>query len=145
MISKILPFLSKIKTSKDASGQPPNKKYKLSSKEQALIEEQKREDERRKSREKEKKAALAAALPNPDAVPQKSILKNKPAVPHSTESRHQSSVTFDPLSTDIEPASNEDDAVQPVVSKEDPVESSEEPVSAIPEGFFDDPVLDAKV
>ena len=56
-----------------------SKRYKLSSRELALLEDQKREDERKKAKEREKKAAALANLPSLDAVPQKSILKNKSA------------------------------------------------------------------
>jgi hypothetical protein len=53
-----------------------NKYYKISIF-KALLEEQRREDERKKAKEKERKAAALAGLPKPEAVPQKSILKNK--------------------------------------------------------------------
>jgi hypothetical protein len=73
-------MMAQVKTSKapSASG-PANKKFKLSSRELALLEEQKREDERKKAKERERKAAALAGIPKPDAVPQKSILKNKSA------------------------------------------------------------------
>jgi hypothetical protein len=69
---------------KTAKGPAPassasSKRYKLSSRELALLEEQKREDERKRAKEREKKASALAGLPAPDAVPQKSILKNKSA------------------------------------------------------------------
>ena len=76
-------MMAQVKTSKgpstSSSSAPPNKKYKLSSRELALLEEQRREDERKRLKEKERKAAALAGVPKPDAVPQKSILKNKSA------------------------------------------------------------------
>ena len=72
-------MMAQVKTTKaPAASGPASKKYKLSSRELALLEEQKREDEKKRAKEKERKAAALAGLPKPDAVPQKSILKNKP-------------------------------------------------------------------
>ena len=72
-------MMAQVKTTKaSASTGPASKKYKLSSRELALLEEKKREDESKRAKERERKAAALAGLPKPDAVPQKSILKNKP-------------------------------------------------------------------
>jgi hypothetical protein len=74
-------MMAQVKTAKGpaTSSAPPNKKYKLSSRELALLETQRREDERKRAKDKERKAAALAGVPKPDAVPQKSILKNKSA------------------------------------------------------------------
>lgn len=140
-----------IKTSgaKDASG-PGNKKYKLSSRELALMEEQKRDEERRKSREKEKKAAALASLPPvPDAsaVPQKSILKNKPSTPLVVQMPPPSFIPT-PKQTVETSGSEEATATESTDQNVEPVQpivDAGDQTSALPEGFFDDPVLDAKV
>ena len=70
-------MMAQAKTSKPSASAPPvNKKYKLSSREVALLEVQKKEAEGKKTKEMERKAAALAALPKPDAVPRKTILKN---------------------------------------------------------------------
>ena len=74
-------MMAKVKTGSNVSapGSTVSKRYKLSSRELALMEEQKRQqEERRKVKEAQTKASLAKLppAPLPDAKPQKSILKN---------------------------------------------------------------------
>ena len=75
-------MMAQVKTGASGSqggGATISKRYKLSSRELALMEEQKKQQEdRKKLREAQNKASLAKLppAPPPDARPQKSILKN---------------------------------------------------------------------
>ena len=75
-------MMAKVKTGASAgSGGGPSvpKRYKISSREKALIEEQERQrNELKRLKEAQNKATLAKLppAPPPDAKPQKSILKN---------------------------------------------------------------------
>ena len=73
-------MMAKVKTGSNITGpgSTVSKRYKLSSRELALIEEQKRQqEERRKLKEAQTQASLSKLppAPPPDAKPQKSILK----------------------------------------------------------------------
>ena len=74
-------MMAKVKTGSNTSGpgSTVSKRYKLSSRELALMEEQKRQqEERRKLKEAQTHTSLSKLhpAPPPDAKPQKSILKN---------------------------------------------------------------------
>ena len=75
-------MMAKVKTGSSAgngSGPSVPKRYKISSREKALIEEQERQrNELKRFKEAQNKAALAKLppAPSPNAKPQKSILKN---------------------------------------------------------------------
>ena len=71
-------MMAKVKTGASSGASVP-KRYKISSREKALMEEQeKQKSELRKIKEAQNKAMLAKIppAPLPDAKPQKSILKN---------------------------------------------------------------------
>lgn len=134
-----------------------SKRYKVSSRELALIEEQKRI----KLAEKEKKAAkasaaaavLAAALPPTDAKPVKSILKNKAAPQLSSTFKapapSRAPPVAPPSATPASSLTTTATAAAPSrpVEPEEAVKAEEEgggKAAPLPEGFFDDPVMDAK-
>jgi len=155
-----------INKSGGASSATSSKRYKVSGRELALIEEQKRiklaEKERKAAKASAAAAALAATLPPTDAKPVKSILKNKAssaaplqpqlsstiktpssrilaAAPSTHPSAPPSATPASSLTT-ASPAAksidlNQADEGQP---------EAEDGKTPLPEGFFDDPVMDAK-
>ncbi len=114
------------------------------------MEEQKRDEERRKSREKEKKAAALASLtpvPDASAQPQKSILKNKSSQPPYVQ-KLPPSFHATPKEIEEPPGQDEAEAAESIDQNNEPTQQNvdaDDQSSALPEGFFDDPVLDAKV
>ena len=133
-----------------------NKKSKLSSKELALIEDQKRQKsirDQEKIRLKQEK--MARIVPNQGLQPKKSILKTKSvsnynpqlqnhqfsnwAVPGESSSTPKPSQSKKTENEDT-PATSNDDVTAATIDESAPDEDG----GTIPEGFFDDPKLDAK-
>lgn len=143
---------NKVSSSSSANSAPPassaSKRYKLGSREMALIEEQKKlQDEERRRKSSFAKATKLAPLPPPEMKPQKSILKNSTQSPvdHASLShlRHQSPVVAHD-GQHLPVAGDDKVAAAPTSSKD--LEPQKQPKdSQLPEGFFDDPVQDAKV
>jgi len=145
--------LRKLMANMKSNPSASNKKLKLSSKELALIEEEKRQKsirDQEKIRLKQEK--MARIVPNQSLQPKKSILKsssvstykyNPPQYqPKSHDTSSQSESKTKPVqieSKDTQSTSN--NSKVPKVTEE--IVPDEE-AGAIPEGFFDDPKLDAK-
>lgn len=132
-----------------------NKKLKLSSKELALIEEEKRQKsirDQEKIRLKQEK--MARIVPNQSLQPKKSILKNTSistykytpqyqAKSYEASSQSQTKTTSNQIEREeVQSTSNNSKVsnVPKVVEETIP----DEEAGALPEGFFDDPKLDAK-
>ena len=149
-------MMAEMKSSSSASStKTSSKKLKLSARELALLEEEKRskaQKDQEKLRLKQEK--MSRIVPNKDLQPKKSILKNTSTTSNfvppeyykqmksmskkkdndieSGNSKSAKNLTEDPISkASVIPASVESD------------EEAEES-GKIPEGFFDDPKLDAK-
>ena len=125
-----------------------SKKLKLSARELALIEEEKRQKalrDQEKIRLKQEK--MARIVPNQSLQPKKSILKNSGStsnyVPPSLTPYQLQAAASEKKQISIQESPQQSSApVQPtkkVVEEKEPDESGE-----LPEGFFDDPKLDAK-
>lgn len=119
------------------------KKLKLSSRELALLEEEKRQKALRdheKLRLKQEK--MSRTVPNKDLQPKKSILKNSGSSGSSYIPPQYIPIE---VGEKVSVTANEDKQ-KVVVPKSEVVKEPEEPEEsgAIPEGFFDDPKLDAK-
>jgi zinc finger protein 830 len=127
------------------------KKMKLSSRELALIEDQKRQKAQRdqeKIRLKEER--MARVVPNKNLKPQKSILKNSSKIsdinykPPAIYQEIKPKVTIS-VASDHQPSKPQSVPSQKTLEKEDQVQGEvEDQDRNIPEGFFDDPKLDAK-
>lgn len=157
-------MMQQVRATKVGSVTAKFKKYKLSSREQQLIEEQKaRERLAAEAEEQEwrrrRRAAPSAGTQSTSAAPVKSILKKTNYVPPvlpTTSSLPQATSTDNALASSrksIPPVSEEASVVrserrgnasQASKSDEDAKEESE-PTGDLPEGFFDDPQQDAKV
>lgn len=188
-------MMAKVKTGSNVSGPGSNvsKRYKLGSRELALMEEQKRQqEERRKVKEAKNKASLSKLppAPAPDAKPQKSILKNTVAyqppiiipsnitisssedgklcnsTPQHGTSEEDTSYSARLKNEESSKCLNKSEIDPNTNNKHVATENSEQtserrlgegsgtlnvddsqqinPDSNIPEGFFDDPVQDAK-
>jgi len=178
-------MMAKVKTGASSGASVP-KRYKISSREKALMEEQeKQKSELRKMKEAQNKAMLAKIppAPLPDAKPQKSILKNTSYTPQivipsnislstqiqdspSSVSKKSSEGENTKLNKDTEDLQDKGDFKSTsnqqassksevemdasdvssqqsieVNSRNDDIETNN---SNLPEGFFDDPVQDAK-
>ena len=154
-------MMANIKSTNDKTSTVP-KKLKLSSRELALLEEEKRQKalrDQEKIRLKQEK--MARIVPNQSLQPKKSILKNSGgatpsfAVPPSgfkakvpkvstppEQSSKPSSENKKGLPTDFFDSDTKSDDV--VKRKEDRGGENDEEKQELPEGFFDDPKLDAK-
>jgi len=132
-----------------------NKKLKLSSKELALIEEEKRlKSIRDQEKIRLKQEKMARIVPNQGLQPKKSILKNssvstyKYIPPQYQAPSYDSSVKSQTKtqSNEIESEVTQSDTSSkvPIVSKATEENVPDEEAGALPEGFFDDPKLDAK-
>jgi len=134
-----------------------NKKLKLSSKELALIEEEKRlKSIRDQEKIRLKQEKMARIVPNQGLQPKKSILKNSSvstykyippqyqAPSHDSTGKSQTKTQ----SNQIERELTQSDASSKVPIVPNPKATEEnvpdEEAGALPEGFFDDPKLDAK-
>ena len=134
-----------------------NKKPKISSKELALIEDQKRQKsirDQEKIRLKQEK--MARIVPNQGLQPKKSILKSTSvsnynphlqdqqftnwAVPGESSSTPKQTHFKKPENEDTPASSNDNDVTTATIDESAPDEDG----GTIPEGFFDDPKLDAK-
>ena len=168
-------MMQKLKTEKlgSAAATSTNKKYKLSSRELALMEEQKN----RERREKEKKIAekrkfdgqklpeapKRGILKNSSAPPTQGILKNSTATPVQTSSYvpkpaaeavvNKAGVPSDFFdskkvsNSEVKKAKIEEtraDSAKSAEKAENGEPSSSSAAEPLPEGFFDDPVQDAK-
>lgn len=156
--------MAKVKTGGSGGGSSASKRYKLSSRELALMEEQKKREQEQKSKLKalkeQQKKVLAQQLPPSDAKPVKSILKKtsdvstfvRPTIPSGSASTKPSSSTVVPTTqppvsiptaTPTSSLTAGKSSVKGKVTRQaDDKEESE--TAGLPEGFFDDPVLDAK-
>ena len=146
-------MMANIKSTADKPSTVP-KKLKLSSRELILMEEEKKQKalrDQEKIRLKQEK--MARIVPNQNLPPKKSILKNsggstpsyippppgfKAKIP-SIEQSHKSSTKSD-LPSDFFDGGKKSEVVKGKKEEEDAPEERQE----IPEGFFDDPKLDAK-
>merc|ERR1712126_383423 len=151
------------------AGGSNSKRYKVGGRELALMEEQKRikqaEKEKKLAKERSAAAARAATLPPTSAQPAKSILKKSNSatptnfihpsyVPPPPKSEVAPSATpTSSLTTSLSkqkseekvPESNSLSATHPSSPGEDTsTDSSGANAAALPEGFFDDPIMDAK-
>ncbi len=156
-------LMQKVKTGGNTASASTSRKYKLSSREQQLIEEQKRIKEQKRAA---KAAVSAAKAPPPlpqgffDAKPAKSILKNSSAAaPYKQASPAPSAPAASsvppptaktPSSTATKRTSEKSSTASSSSAKKPRQESSTPPEegeegTALPEGFFDDPKQDAKV
>jgi len=134
-----------------------NKKSKLSSKELALIEDQKRQKsirDQEKIRLKQEK--MARIVPNQGLQPKKSILKTKSvsnynpqlqnhqfsnwAVPGESSSTPKPSHSKKTENEDTPATINDNEVTTATIDESAPDEDG----GTLPEGFFDDPKLDAK-
>ncbi len=169
--AKLRQMMAKLKqqpgTASAASGNNAKlKKYKLSAREMALLEE-----EKRRKAEKKKASASAAAPPLPkdffERKPTKSILKNSstsqqqysvPSTPSAVETtqinaahsgiKRSAEKNVDAVEAVEKKRKLEENAAAPAASQDVDMSDVENPGAsdaAIPEGFFDDPVKDAKV
>ena len=150
--------MAEMKSSSSASStKTSSKKLKLSARELALLEEEKRskaQKDQEKLRLKQEK--MSRIVPNKDLQPKKSILKNT----SSTTSNFVPPEYYQQIKnliskkkdTDIESCNSnfsakksaEDPIPQESVTKPSVESDDEEESGKIPEGFFDDPKLDAK-
>jgi len=138
-----------------------SKRYKVSGRELALIEEQKRikaaEKERKAAKASAAAAALAATLPPTDAKPVKSILKNKAAAAAPVPPQLSSTFKAPPPRVDAVAIPSPPPSATPASSlTAAPTKSTKtadldgvqpeagDGKASLPEGFFDDPVMDAK-
>jgi len=154
------------------AGGSNSKRYKVGGRELALMEEQKRikqaEKEKKLAKERSAAAARAATLPPTSAQPAKSILKKSNSatptnfihpsyVPPPPKSEVPPSATpTSSLTTSLSKQKSEEKVPEsnslsatPLTHPTSPGEdkstdSSGASVAALPEGFFDDPVMDAK-
>jgi len=132
-----------------------NKKLKLSSKELALIEEEKRQKsirDQEKIRLKQEK--MARIVPNQGLQPKKSILKSTSVSTYKYTSQYQAKLTDSSGQSQAKTKSVqiESEGTQPattsskvpIIPKVTEEIVPDEEAGALPEGFFDDPKLDAK-
>jgi len=137
-----------------------SKRYKVSAREQALMEEQRRaklaEKEKKAAKASAAAAALAATLPASDAKPVKSILKKSAVVPNTPSYQPPVKSFLEPppppppssaLATTAPSATPDTSltvAPSSLTPSSKPQEDAESKGGALPEGFFDDPIMDAK-
>merc|ERR1712110_111433 len=132
-----------------------NKKSKLSSKELALIEEEKRQKsirDQEKIRLKQEK--MARIVPNQSLQPKKSILKSTSVSTYEYTPQYQAKLTDSSGQSQAKTKSVqiESEGTQPattsskvpIIPKVTEEIVPDEEAGALPEGFFDDPKLDAK-
>ena len=138
-------MMQDMKSNKTASTSSSTKKLKLSSRELAFIEEEKRQKavrDQEKIRLKQEK--MARIVPNQGLQPKKSILKNSAPtsnyIPPQYHVIQDQSKKSQHVSIQEEKASPKE-TVKTIISDDD---NEEEASSSLPEGFFDDPKLDAK-
>lgn len=138
-------MMQDMKSNKTASTSSSTKKLKLSSRELALIEEEKRQKavrDQEKIRLKQEK--MARIVPNQGLQPKKSILKNSAPtsnyIPPQYHVIQDQSKKSQHVSIQEEKASPKE-TVKTIITDDD---NEEEASSSLPEGFFDDPKLDAK-
>jgi len=145
--------LRKLMANMKSNPSASNKKLKLSSKELALIEEEKRQKsirDQEKIRLKQEK--MARIVPNQSLQPKKSILKSS-----SVSTYKYNPPQYQPKSYDTSSQSETKTKSESIESKDTQSTSNsskvpkvteeivpDEEAGAIPEGFFDDPRLDAK-
>ena len=135
--------------SNPSSKSSSSKKMKLSSRELALLEEEKRQKalrDQEKIRLKQDK--MARIVPNKDLQPKKSILKNSSTTSNYIPPQYvpqKKTVVMDSVKEKVS------DKIKSLPTKEKVIESHDDTSAAddeesgqIPEGFFDDPKLDAK-
>ena len=135
--------------SNPSSKSSSSKKMKLSSRELALLEEEKRQKalrDQEKIRLKQDK--MARIVPNKDLQPKKSILKNSSTTSNYIPPQYvpqKKNVVMDnvkgKVSEKIKSLPPKEKAIE---SHEDTIAADDEESGQIPEGFFDDPKLDAK-
>ena len=140
------------------TGGGSSKRYKVSAREQALMEEQKRaklaEKEKKAAKASAAAAALAASLPASDAKPVKSILKKSTVVPPPSYQPPVKSFVEPPPPPPpssalamAAPSATPDTSLTVAPSSLTPSKPGQEDAEskgALPEGFFDDPIMDAK-
>ena len=146
---KLRQMMAKLKDRPESNSKA--KKYKVSAATMALMEEEKR----KKAEEKAKTRPAVSATPLPqdffERQPKKSILKNSSALSPSVAIIHQQIGQKRPALD-----GNNDNTKKrkvPEVTKSQDVDMQDAEVgtskgesgSALPEGFFDDPIKDAKV
>ena len=145
--------LRKLMANMKSNPSASNKKLKLSSKELALIEEEKRQKsirDQEKIRLKQEK--MARIVPNQSLQPKKSILKsssvstykyNPPQYQlksHDTSSQSETKTKSVQIESEDTQSTSNSSKVPKVTEETVP----DEEAGALPEGFFDDPKLDAK-
>lgn len=121
------------------------KKLKLTSKELALLEEEKRQKsirDQEKIRLKQEK--MARIVPNQGLQPKKSILKNSSVVSTNYRYNHHAQTSSQNQIQIREPEVKPSKVKVASVTKFSEENVTEEESGALPEGFFDDPKLDAK-
>lgn len=138
-------MMADIKSSKPTTAATStSKKLKLSSRELALLEEREEKKRLKEKAKEEKLARKAALIPNKDLKPQKSILKNSSRTPSSSfiPVAPKKSATIKPAVQDKPVITEREKRLEP--DEEEAEKNDETNTESLPEGFFDDPMLDAK-
>ena len=142
-------MMAEMKSGTSLSKHSAPKKLKLNSKELALLEEEKRQKAvRDQERIRLKQEHMSRVVPNKDLQPKKSILKNNSNVssnnylpPQYIQMKKNVTVDRSVEATNLERKSGPKDVP---LEETNNTEGEEEETGKIPEGFFDDPKLDAK-